>query len=414
MTRRWNIAVLSRTTCWHGMHGGMDVHGKLLAEGLAARGHRVVIISTRHPSGKTYEIDNGVDIHYLNDTVFGSRRHGWAKKSVRALEALHGQQPFDLVWSQSYDGFGLTTGSSDVKQIPMLSTLHGSIQQEFTTFIVNIHRNWLHPVVFFKGIAGLLYSFFITQRPVLNHSRRIIAVSRRISDDLQKWFGKGVIEKCVTIYNGIDTKLFHPDPLAGNLLRRRFGIHENDVVVLTLGRITHEKGHYLLIEALAILKPTIPNIRLLAVGEGEGLPKMQALAERLNLSESVLFAGPVANQETVSFYNASDIFVFPTLTVEGLPFVMIEAMACGKPVIASDIGGNAEVIHDGENGILIKPGQPQLIADQIRILLSDRTHAECLGKCAMATVAKDFNVERMIDKTLNIMKDCIETNVFER
>jgi len=407
MKKRLNIAALSRTTYWHGMHGGMDVHGKLLAQGLVARGHRVVFISTRHPAGKTHEIVNGVELHYLKDTVFGSRRCGWARESVRTLQALHGETPFDLVWSQSYDGFGLTQGNTAITSIPMLSTLHGSIQQEFTTFIANLRRGWYRPGYSLKAFSGLFYSYFITQKPVLHHSRGIITVSHRITEDLKKWFGQGLKEKCVTIYNGIDTNTFHPDPSARRIMRKRYDIDEKSPVLLTLGRLTHEKGHHVLVEAMGILKRTIPDIKLLVVGEGSSLSLLKTISEKLGLAETVIFIGPVENHQTAAYYNTSDIFVFPTLTVEGLPFVLLEAMACGKPVIASEIGGNAEVIRDGENGILVKPGRPLLIADKVRMLISDKEYTKCLEQEAWATVNKEFNIERMIDKSEKEMLACI-------
>ncbi|MBI4633962.1 MAG: glycosyltransferase family 4 protein [Deltaproteobacteria bacterium] len=414
MTKRLNIAVLSRTTYWHGMRGGMDVHGRLLAQGLAARGHRIVFICTRHPSGKTDEAENGIELHYLNDTVSGSRRHGWAGASVRALSDLHRKQPFDLVWSQSYDGFGLTKGYSNIARIPMIATLHGSIQQELTTFIRNVHHSWHRPDVFIKKMTGLLFSYFVTQKPVLRHCRRIITVSRKITEDLQKWFGRATVKKCVTIYNGIDTRIFYPDPSARAFIGDRHAISEKEVVLLTLGRITHEKGHHLAIEALGILRRTVPGIRLLVVGEGEGLSALKLLAKHLGLSDAVIFTGTVDNPETASYYNAADIFVFPTLTVEGLPFVLIEAMACGKPVIASEIGGNGEVIRDGVNGLLIKPGQPSGIADKIRMLISNEEYAKRLREGAEATVKSDFTIERMIDKTLDVMHECVRNHAIAR
>lgn len=405
LKKRLNIVALSRTSYWHGMHGGMDVHGKLLAEGLCSRGHRVTFFTTRHPSGKTHEINRGVELYYLPDTIFGSRRHGWAWESVRALEAMHREKPFDLIWSQSYDGFGVTRAHSVIRKIPMLATLHGSIQQEFTTFLYNLRRKRNRPLYSIRAFSGLIYSYFITQRPVLRHARCIVTVSRIVADDLRKWFGQAAEGKCVTIYNGIDTERFRPDPEAGRAVRSRHAIREDEVVLLSLGRLTCEKGHHLLIEILDNLRRDIPGIRLLIVGEGEYLGHLQAMAGRLGLSGSVIFTGPVDNVETASYYNASDIFVFPTLTVEGLPFVVIEAMACGRPVIASEIGGTVEVIRNGENGILVKPGDRLAFTDNVAKLISDRRMAECLGRAAEATAKRDFCIKRMIDLTETRMID---------
>jgi glycosyltransferase involved in cell wall biosynthesis len=380
------------------MRGGMDVHGHLLAKGLGDRGHRVVFVATRHPLGKSQEVDGNVTIRYLANTVYGSRRHGWAEKSIRALEALHRQQPIDLIWSQSYDGFGLANAHPPLSRIPLLATLHGSIAQEWASFTKNFQRQWYHPISCFRGLAGLFYSHAVTQKPLLRYARRIVTVSQNVTEDLRKWYGSGVLEKCVTVYNGVDTDLFRPDVDARDLVRRRYGYRPKDLVLLTLGRLTREKGHHLLIEALAHLRKTNPRVKLLIVGEGEYHSSLQRLTLRLALDRAVVFAGSVTNNETVAFYNAADLFLFPTLTVEGLPFVLLEAMACGKPVIATDRGGNREVVHNGQNGILISPGSSQRIAAAIETITADRKMADRLQQGALATIHAEFGLVRMIDR----------------
>lgn len=380
------------------MRGGMDVHGKLLAKGLVDRRHRVVFISTRHPSGKTIEVEDGIELHYLSNTVFGSRRHGWAEKSVRALEAMHLEHPFDLVWSQSFDGFGLAKCISPLTHLPLLATLHGCIAQELTSYMENLRRRYFHPFFFLNGLAGLIYSYFISQRPLLRYADRIVTVSKKVKDDLRTWFGPSAEGRCVTIYNGVDTTIFFPDDAARNLVRRRFDLTPENILLLSLGRLTREKGHHLLIEALSILRNKHPLMKLMIVGEGEGLEPLQTLARELSLGAQVIFTGPIEHHDTASFYNAADLFLFPTLTVEGLPYVLLEAMACGKPVIASDRGGNREVIHSGENGILIPPGSSRRIAAEIEALTSDWERNERFRKGALATIHHEFCLNRMLDR----------------
>ena len=409
MTKRLNIAALSRTTYWHGMRGGMDVHGKLLSQGLAARGHRVVFISTRHPSGKVLDLDGGVELHYLPDTVFGSRRHSWSDKSVQALEEIGRQVRFDLVWSQSFDGFGLAKGIPLLAKLPVLATLHGCIAQELTSFIENVRRQPYRPVFICKGLAGLFYSYRITQKPLLRRAQRIVTVSRRVGEDLRTWYGPAVFDKCLTIYNGIDTSVFHPDERARDQIRRRYDILPHTVVLLTLGRLTHEKGHHILIEALAILREKLPRIKLLIVGEGQNMGTLKKMAERLSVADRVIFTGSVENRETPCFYNAADLFLFPTLTVEGLPFVLLEAMACGKPVIASNIGGNNEIICDREDGILVNPGNAQLISDKIMMLVGDGSYCKQIGVRALSKISKNFCLYIMIDRYEHEMNRLVRT-----
>jgi len=217
-------------------------------------------------------------------------------------------------------------------------------------------------------------------------------------EDLQNWYGRGVLEKCVTVYNGVDTSHFRPDADVRDRVRRRYGYQREDLVLLTLGRLTREKGHHILIEALSYLRKTNHRAKLLIVGEGEYQSSLQRLVRRLALDQAVVFAGSVSNTETVAFYNAADLFLLPTLTVEGLPFVLLEAMACGKPVIATDRGGNREAVRNGQNGILISPGSSQKIATAIEAITADHKMADRLQQGALATIRAEFDLGRMIDR----------------
>lgn len=185
-----NICSFSRVNYWQGVKGGMDLHGKLLSEGMVNRGHNVSIISTRHPNGTKYEERNGVKIYYLENTIFGSRRKGWQRESVNKFFELHQYLPFDVIWSQSFDAFGLTRLDKSSLKMPVIPTLHGSIQQEARTFITNISSNFIKPKKIIKSFAGLFFSYFIAQRPLLYFSEKIITVSYQVTEDIRKWFGQ--------------------------------------------------------------------------------------------------------------------------------------------------------------------------------------------------------------------------------
>ena len=398
-----NICCFSRINYWHGIKGGMDLHGKLLSEGLVRRGHQVTIISTRHPDGTEYEERNGVKIYYLKNTVFGSRRKGWTKESINKFFELHRRQPFDVIWSQSFDAFGLTRLGSSLK-IPVIPTLHGSIEQEFKTFRTNIVYSYKRPRKIFKSFAGLFFSYFAAQKPLLSFSDKVITVSYQVAEDIKKWYGEKIADKCVVVSNGVDTSLFKPDRGQGISIRRKYGIDDHDILLLTLGRVTHEKGHHLAIEALKRLKNQDMNLRLLIVGDGENRKNLEENIRREGLEREVIFAGQIDNTETARYYNSADVFLMPTLTVEGLPFVLLEAMSCARPVIASHIGGNTSVIKDGKNGLMIVPGAVGQLADRIQLLVDDQSFANRLSDAARRTVLKDFSVDQMIDHTLRVMK----------
>ncbi len=405
--KKINICCFSRTNYWHGIKGGMDLHGKLLSEGIAGRGHEVSIISTRHPSGMEHEERNGVKIYYLKNTVFGSRRKGWQRESVDKFFELHRGQAFDVIWSQSFDAFGLTSLAKRSLKIPVISTLHGSIQQEFRTFKTNILSNFKKPQRIISSLAGLFFSYLIAQKPMLILSDKVITVSDRVNEDIKKWYGQKLVNKCITISNGVDTSIFKPDHGQRISIRRKYGIDDNDILLLTLGRITNEKGHHLAIEALRQLKPQNLSVKLFIVGDGEKADALKESTRREGLERYVLFTGQVDNKDTAQYYNSADIFLMPTLTIEGLPFVLLEAMSCAKPVIASDIGGNATVIENDKNGLLVAPGKVKQLTDKIRLLMDDQNLANALSESARTTVLKYFSIDQMVEHTLRVMEEAI-------
>ena len=97
-----NICFFSLVTCWHGVKGGMEIHGKILCEGLIKRGHEVTVISARHPADKEYEEVNGIKIYYLIETGFSTYWKKWGKESLKKFDQLNRMKYFDIVLSQSF------------------------------------------------------------------------------------------------------------------------------------------------------------------------------------------------------------------------------------------------------------------------------------------------------------------------
>jgi glycosyltransferase involved in cell wall biosynthesis len=399
------ICGFSRITYWHGIKGGMDLHGRLLSEGMATRGHDVSIISTRHPVGIDYEERNGVKLFYLKGTEFGSRRRGWSRRSVKRFSELHAHKPFEVLWSQSFDAFGLATARKEVLTVPVVPTLHGSIQQEATTFRANLLSSVLKPQKIIRALLGLFFSYFVAQRPLLALADRIITVSDLVTEDLARWYGPKITRKCITIPNGIDTAVFRPDEDQRAEIRGKYGIAERETLLLTMGRITREKGHHLAVEALRQLRGKNEPCKLMVVGEGDNRGALEEQVQKGGLSEHVIFAGQVDNAQTPYYYNSADIFIMPTLTVEGLPFVLLEAMACAKPVIASRIGGNTTLLGETRKGLLVDPGKAGQISVKVRSLVQNPAFAKKVSRAAREAVLKYFSLDQMVGRTLQVMEE---------
>jgi len=402
-----NICVFSIVNYWQGAKGGMEIHGKLLSQGLANKGHRVSIISTRHPEGKKTEQHEGVKIFFLQNTIFGSRRNQWTKESVRKFYELHQQDPFDVIWSQSFGAYGLAYSDRSKLTVPVIPILQGCISQEVKTFKTNIFSKQLAPFSHFKAFLSLFYSYYREQKPLLSISDRIITASHELVNDLRRWFGEQIATKAVPVFNGIDPEVFSPSRHLRRNLRRKFGIQDNETLLMTSGTLNKEKGHHLAIKSLSYMQREIPNTKLMIVGSGESQKLLEKQVREAGLEDKVLFTGFVPNHEMVKYYNAADIYLMPTLRIEGLPFVLLEAMSCAKPVIATCIGGNTSVIRDGENGLLIEPNDIKQLTRNIIIIIRDDKMAERLSFSARKTIVEQYSFDKMTDNTMNIMQKII-------
>ena len=160
---------------------------------------------------------------------------------------------------------------------------------------------------------------------------------------------------------------------SGDAVRRRLGLGGAGVL-LTVARLSGAeayKGCDTVLHALPRVLAAAPDTRYVIAGDGDDLPRLQALASRLGVRRAVSFAGPVPDGELPAYYNACDLFVMPSRR-EGFGIVFIEALACGKPVIAGDAGGSRDAVLDGDLGRLVEPDDPDRLACLILDCLAGR------------------------------------------
>jgi glycosyltransferase involved in cell wall biosynthesis len=197
--------------------------------------------------------------------------------------------------------------------------------------------------------------------------------------------------KCRFVLNGIDIKKFKPCPhVRGNKFR-----------LLTVARLHPMKGLDVLIRAMAEMKDE--NIMLTIAGEGDEKLRLQNLAEELGVAERVIFAGYV--EEIASLYSDFDCFVLPSISHEACPSALLEAMACGLPVITSDFGPLPELNLDGVTGLVVPAGDSKKLAEAIRQLACSEELCVKLGYAGLERARKDFTQERMVKEIIEICKE---------
>lgn len=202
-------------------------------------------------------------------------------------------------------------------------------------------------------------------------------------------------ERIRTVYNGVEVP---EDPPADHLLMvAEFSLRKTDIIVSTVGRLHPVKGFPHLIKAAAMTRDAGPagrRIVFLIAGDGPDRDELTALAIEQGVAERIIFCG--WRDDTARIISASDIFVLTSLA-EGFPNVVLEAMACARPVIATNVGGIPEIIENGADGILVPPADPKALADRIAALAADPALRRQLGENARAKVTTKFPMDRMVN-----------------
>lgn len=262
-----------------------------------------------------------------------------------------------------------------------------------------IHRLWRIPYsVYFGGsdIPGANPSRYKNIYPLLTPLLRAIwrgASFRTVcSHELAK-LGKAadLSSEFIVIPNGVETERFKPTVRPTN----------SKVKILFIGRLIPRKGFQRIIRALPRVRAlTQEPFEVEVVGSGAARPDLDALAEELHVSDLIHYVGTVPYDKLEKSYQYADIFVLTSLS-EGMPSVILEAMGCGLPIIASDVGGNNEIVREGDNGYLITGDDIELIAQRLAILINDRQLRERMGQRSRA-LALAYDWRHIMDKYLSL------------
>ncbi len=402
-----NVCFVSLVTVSQGIKGGMEVHGKLLTEGLVGLGHGVTVVASRHPAGVEAETRGGVRLRYARAGQLGSQRGAWAGECTRLVSALHREAPIDVLCCQQAVVPPRLLRFARLQRLPIVAIMHG---HEGLALLSELRQAWSHRNglgILPRRAASFVYCHVWWERPLLHACNRIIAVSDEIARSLRRWFRVSQ-DRIEVIYNGVDTRRFRPDPERRAATRRALGFGEDEAMALYLSHVTRQKGLHVLLHALPRIREAWPRSRVVVVGAGDYLADGQALARRLGVSPHVVFVGEVPHERAPEYLAACDVFVLPTLRQEGLPFAVLEAMASEKPVLVSRIGGVTSVVQDGVNGLLARAGDPDALARGLVRVLADRELARRLARSARDTVLRAFSTGHMVQGTADVLERVVK------
>ncbi len=353
--------------------GGAETYVGNLARRLADHGHDVTVYCAHTPLPAGESIEDGVRIRRMRAPI---RLYG-TPVAVSPLNLL--AEDYDVIHCNFPSPYfaALFALFSRIRGIPAVLTWH----------------NDLPPV---SSAAGALVRIHDRISPsYLGQYKRIIATTNsyaRKSRTLGRYQ-----ERVTVIPQGVDTMRFHPS-VEGDSVRLTRGLSENTKVVLFVGALTRwhsYKGPDVLINAFRIVADEIKQSHLIVVGGGELLRDSVALAKVLGLEGHATFAGSVSEESLPKYYASCDLLVLPSRDdSEGYGLVILEAMAAGKPVIGSRVGGIPGVIRDRETGLLVEPNDPRKLADAIITLLLDDGLRRKMGSAARR-FAEEHDWERV-------------------
>jgi glycosyltransferase involved in cell wall biosynthesis len=251
-----------------------------------------------------------------------------------------------------------------------------------------------------RSLRRRFYALLLRMTIPLVH--RIICVSDANRRDLVDEC-PAVDEKTQTVYNGVDPSAFPSQP-DRQKVRQELGITQGPVLV-TIARLTEQKGHRFLLQTFPGLLKTWPQLCCVFVGEGELHDPLQRMTIELGVERACRFVG--IREDIADILAAADLFVLPSLS-EGFPFVLLEALAMGCPVVASRVNGIPELIEDHKTGLLVPARDPHALAAAIREVLIDPTAASKMGVAGRAVVQERFTVDRMVANTTAIFEAAIQ------
>lgn len=251
----------------------------------------------------------------------------------------------------------------------------------------------VHGFHFYKGAPSKMKLFYYIEKFLAHWTDLLITINKEDYQTSLKFKAKN---KVLTNGIGVDTSKFSYNPNS-DYIRKHFGLSSEDVILLSVGELIVRKNHEPVIRAISAIKAS--NIHYFIAGDGELMVYLDSLINELNLEDQIHLLG--YRKDINKLCNSADIFIMPSLQ-EGLSVALMEAMSCGKPIIASKIRGNVDLIDEGNGGYLISPKDVNGYAKVISKLSSNKNDQMMFGRYNIKKV-QNFDIKRVISQIDNLI-----------
>jgi glycosyltransferase involved in cell wall biosynthesis len=313
--------------------------------------------------------------------------------------------PYPIPSVASYKTFLESVKSSDLIHVhghPYLSSLIAAkIAKKYSKpLVLTQHNTFIEYNNFWDQIEKL--NDLAIGREVLKEAEKIIVVSNATKNYVLSLGADP--EKIRVLHNGVDVNRFRPLTGVKDEMRKKLGISKDSSVVLTVRRLVYKNGIDTLIESAKVAVKKNPRLFFLVVGKGPDFGKVKEKIEELGIQENFRLTGFISDEVLPFYYNVADFFVLPSKSGEGLPLVALEAMACGVPVIATNVGGTSEVMKEG-SGKLVPPNSPDSLAEAI--LEFSHSELSTLKKDLRAMIEQNYSWDKNVEKLVGIYEELI-------
>jgi len=323
-------------------------------------------------------MDLGIKTHVILESRYGPI------SILKQLSDCFRHHPIDILHTHKYKDNILGAISSVCQRIRWrVRTIHGSPE----------------PLGGFPAVKAKIYEIVDNgvNRWLVD---RILAVSLDLRSQLTKHFGA---EKVICVHNSIDIGQMRVSGCAAGL-RKELKLSEQEFVIGTIGRLMPVKGLNSFLKAARIICRQRPNVKFIIAGDGPLAGSLHAVAHECGVDKDVLFLGH--RNDSHEILNLMDLFVLPSLS-EGVPMALLEALALGRPVVASRVGGIPEVIEHGVNGLLVTPGSEEELARNCIALMDDYGSAQRLGEAGRKQVKEKFSAKIMAERVAEVYRSLV-------
>jgi glycosyltransferase involved in cell wall biosynthesis len=364
------------------MSGGVGSYVYYLSRTLINKGHRVTVITLQlSTTDLQYENLEGfvvVRVPFLHIFPFCvTLLDFFTNKYFRPLE-----KSFTIVHNHTPIPLPVKTC------LPRLTTVHTPLKVDAR------HQE----IIDFKSLGSKMLSLFFTphfEQKLFRTSKQTTAVSHMVALELEE-YGLSA-DRIPVVGNGVDEKVFIPF----------HGRKNNEKTVLYTGVLRARKGLFDFVRCAQIICNERKDVKFVICGKGPFLNRVRQHIHELRLQNKVNILGYVPRTTLLKTYQNATVHVIPS-HYEGLPTVLLEAMSCGLPVVATDIGGNNEVISSGVNGLLVAPKNPIEMAQAVLRLLDNPKLRERLGDAARNTIEDRYTWDKIADRILSCYENIIQ------